>query len=178
MKLFEAYKRWRHTRGYGVHSPFAYKIVKEVLQDKRGYAYYAYQNLEEAACSRSEIKAARRLMRLAARMDVGSTFLPADAKKIFLSALKGADSKMTVFSDPKLLDRCRLICTSGNLIDIDTIIRLIDRPGRIIALKYAPDGWLEKIFNSLDEGLMLYGRCNALIFSRPGMQKVKYSASI
>lgn len=39
--LFSLYKRWRHTRGFGVHSPFAYRMVKEVVSPPRGYAYYA-----------------------------------------------------------------------------------------------------------------------------------------
>lgn len=39
--LLSLYKRWRHTRGFGVHSPFAYRIVKEVVHPPRGYAYYA-----------------------------------------------------------------------------------------------------------------------------------------
>lgn len=39
--LFSLYKRWRHTRGFGVHSPFAYRLVTEVVRPPRGYAYYA-----------------------------------------------------------------------------------------------------------------------------------------
>ncbi|MDO4319895.1 MAG: hypothetical protein Q4C34_04900 [Bacteroidales bacterium] len=38
----EAYKRWRHGRGFGVHSPYAYRMVSEVLRPQRGYGYYAY----------------------------------------------------------------------------------------------------------------------------------------
>lgn len=38
------YKRWRHGRGFGVHSPLAYALVCEVLRKQRGYAYRAELN--------------------------------------------------------------------------------------------------------------------------------------
>ncbi len=40
-KLAGAYRRWRHTRGFGIHSPFAYRLVKEVVSPSPGYLYYA-----------------------------------------------------------------------------------------------------------------------------------------
>ena len=33
--------RWRHTRGYGVHSPVAFRIVKECIRPDRRYGLYA-----------------------------------------------------------------------------------------------------------------------------------------
>ncbi|MDE6272422.1 MAG: hypothetical protein K2M31_05385 [Muribaculaceae bacterium] len=36
----EFYRRWRHTRGFGIHSPFAYRLVTEAIRPARGYAYY------------------------------------------------------------------------------------------------------------------------------------------
>ena len=38
-------KRLRHRRGFGIHSPWAYTFVREVLCPRRGYAYYAYCGL-------------------------------------------------------------------------------------------------------------------------------------
>ena len=32
--------RWRHTRGYGVHSPLAYRIVKDCIRPDRKYGFY------------------------------------------------------------------------------------------------------------------------------------------
>ena len=41
-------RRWRHTRGYGVHSPLAYSIVKECVRPDKKYGFYsdAYLDFE------------------------------------------------------------------------------------------------------------------------------------
>lgn len=36
----ERYRRLRHSRGFGVHSPWAYGLVREALMPLRGYGYY------------------------------------------------------------------------------------------------------------------------------------------
>ena len=38
-------KRLRHRHGFGIHSPWAFTFVREVLCPRRGYAYYAYSGL-------------------------------------------------------------------------------------------------------------------------------------
>lgn len=38
--MITGYRAWRHTHGYGVHSPYAYMLVTEVLDLPGGYAYY------------------------------------------------------------------------------------------------------------------------------------------
>lgn len=35
------FTRWRHSKGYGVHSPLAFRIVTECVRPPRGYAFYA-----------------------------------------------------------------------------------------------------------------------------------------
>lgn len=40
MSLRQLFIRWRHSRGYGIHSPYAYRLVKEAICPDRGYLYY------------------------------------------------------------------------------------------------------------------------------------------
>lgn len=41
MKVAGFFTRWRHARGFGIHSPFAYRLIREAIRPARGYAYYA-----------------------------------------------------------------------------------------------------------------------------------------
>ena len=59
-QIAESYKRWRHTRGYGVHSPYAYSVVKEVVRPGRRYAYYGYDDIDNAIDSNA-VRHARRM---------------------------------------------------------------------------------------------------------------------
>ncbi len=43
--LSRFYKRWRHSRGFGVHSPFAYEIVINAVTPGK-YSYYGYEDIE------------------------------------------------------------------------------------------------------------------------------------
>lgn len=39
-RLFDRFCRWRHSRGFGIHSPWAYRLVTEAIYPARGYLYY------------------------------------------------------------------------------------------------------------------------------------------
>lgn len=43
--LFQKYLRWRHSKGYGVHSPYAYRFVCDVLNPEE-YGFYAYHEID------------------------------------------------------------------------------------------------------------------------------------
>jgi len=48
--------RWRHGRGFGIHSPFAYRFVTEVLRER--CAYYAYHNIAKHFVDKKSAKCA------------------------------------------------------------------------------------------------------------------------
>lgn len=179
MGLGEAYKRWRHTRGYGVHSPYAYMIVKEILKTPKGAQYYGEGEIEQTIVKSSDRrwrKTAKFLLRLAARLDVGSTFIDAGLAKhkTLTTALRLANSRMSVTSEVQLIGNSRLLITNGETVSMEQLTDLLERPGRIILMLNAPAGWDKKLFEALDEGVMLHDKKSFLIISRPGMQKVSY----
>lgn len=46
MQIINRFRRWRHSRGFGIHSPFAFRFVCEVLNPPRAYGFYAYEELD------------------------------------------------------------------------------------------------------------------------------------
>ncbi len=181
-RLAEAYKRWRHTRGYGVHSPFAYSVVKEVIRPGRRYAYYGYEDIDCALGRGEGVRArrmARTLLRLAAFLDTDRVFMPNSHDTTpYRTALRAACSRIHITSAMHEAESCDLICSTGEYIPLERLVCLLRQPGRTLALRDAPDGWAGILFDSIGEGLMFHGRKNVLIFSRPDMQKVSYSILI
>lgn len=49
MKVAELFSRWRHTKGYGVHSPLAFRLLKHVVRPHRDVAYYGEEKLDSMA---------------------------------------------------------------------------------------------------------------------------------
>lgn len=173
--MFEGYKRWRHSRGYGVHSPYAYRIVKEVLQSPRGYAYYGYTNLGDGLSGR-ERKYLRKLLRLASYCDVGSAFIgKAKKNEAAVAALRAANSEMKIIREKGFIRDARLVIVDAGETDLELLKELSDRPGRILYINGAPRDWADSLFESMDEGVMFYGPHKILLISRAGMHKIKYS---
>ena len=97
--ISDAYRRWRHSRGFGVHSPFAYRIVTEALYPRHGYAYYIENDARLSSADAAEGRRARALYRLIIllRMERGesvSVRLADDAPQCWRKALRLAGARL------------------------------------------------------------------------------------
>lgn len=116
------------------------------------------------------------LLRLAAFLDVRSAFVPNDDQtSAFRTALLAANSGLKVTVAMAEIHRCSLITSTGDYIPLDTLIDLLKEPGRTVAMRGVPDGWAERLFEAIPEGLMFYSPDSAIVIHRPGMQKIAYS---
>lgn len=184
--VLEAYRRWRHTRGYGVHSPFAYDMVKEVVRPERGYAFYGYEEIDNYLYNgKSDTRLphvrrhARMLLRLASWLDIRTAYMPNDEPATpYYSALRSARSDMRITSAMADIDRCRLVASSGGFVSLELLQRLVAQPGRVLVLREPPEGWPRAIFEALPSGLMLYSRDAVIVVHRERMQKVAYSIKL
>ena len=43
--ILKRLQRWRHARGFGIHSPFAFHLITDVIYSK--HAYYAFSDIEK-----------------------------------------------------------------------------------------------------------------------------------
>lgn len=64
-------KRWWRSRGFGVHSPFAFRMITRVLCDE-GAHYYAFGEIDARCKDRHERRLARRLYRALVAVPVKS----------------------------------------------------------------------------------------------------------
>lgn len=67
-KLTDRINRWRHRRGYGVHSPAAFMLVKEVVCPQTGYRYYGEDRLDVTGMSGRDRLLCRLSLRLIGRL--------------------------------------------------------------------------------------------------------------
>lgn len=175
-------KRWRNSHGFGVHSPFGYQLVERVIKCTKDYAYYAYADIDR--CCRREhyhksiASEAKMLLRLVCFLKPHSFYLPPDSEKAFYLTLKRFNSTLRIVRNPAKADSCDIIATCGNNIPIDTLKDYITSPGKSILLKDAPESWSESLFEAIDEGIMIRGKKNTILISRPEMQKISYQMYI
>lgn len=177
--IAESYKRWRHTRGYGVHSPFAFTLIERVVHP-RGVRYYGYRDIDDA-CSASEhhvAEQARFLLRLLSTLRIESVYLPPSAHPAFIIAARCADHRMRVERDRELAGNCQLIGTRCEDISSEALCRHLSTPGNVVCLDKTSHAVADRLFEGLSEGLMFEGRDSLIIIARPHMQKVRYTVRI
>jgi hypothetical protein len=72
--------RFRHRKGYGVHSPFAFRFITDVIYERQ--PYYAYKELDAQLpfCKRFRVrKGLHLLLRVANHLQPKTIVLPKDA---------------------------------------------------------------------------------------------------
>ena len=89
-------RKLKHRKGYGVHSPFAFSIITEVIEEKT--PYYAYQRMQRTlvrgARTPISLKVATLIFRLANRLRVRRVLeLPCDGGYTLMPLLL-VDSRM------------------------------------------------------------------------------------
>ena len=179
-KLKDLINRWRHARGYGVHSPFGYELVTRAVHPG-DYGWYGYSAIEGAMGHDPDFsvrRQARMLLRLAAFLQPKSAFLPQGSHPAYHAALSAADSRMKIKRVSKLASECEMISSNADFIPKEVLIGNLRQPNHWIVVRDIPKGWADDIYNSLEEGLMFEGPRNLFVINRPGMQKVRHTMPI
>lgn len=172
------YRRWRHTRGFGVHSPLAFRLVETVV--KRHYSYYNYDALEaesNSSCARGvqvhRLKSRALLLhRLASRFPAEQVLFVGNVPEIFRKSILLAGKvkyseyqHLTVSVEPKKEDISEL----KNALQVEN---------EIVALFSATEENLLELIESLTGGVALIGRDALIAVSRKGVAPVSYTVRI
>lgn len=175
--ISEGYKRLRHTRGHGVHSPFAYMLVKEAVHPSPQYAYYGDLDIDNSFGNDFVVsmrRHARILLRLIVLLQPKTVYMPQGIHPAFPTAVKCADSSIILKRGLGDAPNCDMICSTDSKVPLDTLLEFISRPGSIIAIRKIPEDWVDRIFEALPEGLVLRGKKTIIAVNRPRMQKIQY----
>lgn len=80
--FFNFINRWRHTHGYGVHSPLAFRLITECIHPDDRYAYYADSYIQSMSDNEEMRRRLRLMVRLINILRVESIWMPECGKKI------------------------------------------------------------------------------------------------
>lgn len=112
MGIRERYRRWKATRGYGVHSPLAFRIVKHVIRPSRDVKYYGEERLEDSPQPFSIIRKSRLLLRFVAEMQPAYVWTSPGLPEIFVDAIRLAGCVVRIYDGkvfPDEIDKADMI---------------------------------------------------------------------
>lgn len=182
-RFIKQLNRWRHSRGFGVHSPYAYRLVCDVVRPNPRYGYYGYHDVERAVLearvgTSSESRFIRRaclLLRCVATLRPVSVWLPPSPPVGMTVAVeKGAGSRIT----EKPEDCELMVMDDPSAQDVEAIIRHISVPGHsLLVFGTSGAGLAAELGKVMTDGLVLYGLSTLLAVNRPDMPLVIHAVN-
>lgn len=178
MNLWKCYLRWRHSKGFGVHSPFAYRFITDVLNPGQ-YGYYAYKKLDLitdlAGVSRRNIRIRRFLIRLLVFLSAERMICYGNHIEEALDAAKALklDYRQADDSEGFLFHEKDFLYLDGGGLSESFIKRGLDSGVAIFAIN--PDDVVKRILKRpLERGLLFEGGDKMLLIPSDRMEYVAY----
>ena len=157
------------TRGYGVHSPLAFKLVKNVIRPKRNVVYYGEERLEDLPQPFSIIRKARILLRFVAELQPAYVWASSKTPEILLEAVKMAGGVVRIYDGdvfPDEIDKADLIILYQTRLTKKILSRQMKRKVEIAGFDLEPR-MIETLTQLFSGGVMLEGEKSLLIVNRP-----------
>lgn len=96
-RLWRQFTRWRHGRGFGVHSPLAYDLLTNVLNAPE--AYYGDACVEALFDAPRDLRRGRALLRLVARFHPRTVSIGANVDRRWVDVVRRTDSRAKTVRD-------------------------------------------------------------------------------
>ena len=161
-------RRWRHTRGYGVHSPLAFRIVKECIRPDRRYGFYCDPYLDfEYHDDRRGLRHARMVIRLLNLLRPTHVWMP-DADKRIIAAIRLVMPKLRIATQKKCPEATDFIIASG-IADPDRIWKKMDSQKECGMLIFGSTAQLSESIT-----LEIASRDFSILIRKKGMHFLKY----
>lgn len=177
MSVIARYIRWRHARGFGVHSPFAFRIVQEVLTNP--YGFYAFHDiditLEKERHPRPLQRKARMILRLANLIRPENVYLQPHIHPAFGTAIRAAVPRAHISRKINDATTADFIVTSEDYTDNPSLHKAINSVGKTVVLLNQPKQSILSLRKDFKIGLILYDLRDAIVFPRQSMNRIEYS---
>lgn len=147
----------RRSRGFGIHSPFAYDLVMNTLRDSNVYSHYAYDSLDAFGQSPYGVTLLRLIVRLIARFNPGEVLVSGDPSGVLARVVEiaGAQLASTGYSP-------EMVILAGRGDDpgaLDVAVRCVNAGGTVLLLDRRRDAQVaEAVKKSMDRGMTFYSR--------------------
>lgn len=172
--LLKYINRWRHTRGYGVHSPLAFRIVKDCVRPDSRYGFYSDAYLDfEYHGDKKDLKKARMAIRLINLLRPQRIWYP-DGDKRLRTALKMSFHSIPVATQKECPKNIDFIISAGSR-GIKRLWEQMDNSDECTMLifsriKEEETSGIEKV-----PTMILYGSNFTILIRRVGMEKYSYN---
>lgn len=159
--------RLRHKRGFGVHSPLAFMLIRDVVYPPRGYGYYVEDEIDAMCDNRSDRRFLCLGVRLAGRLQPKAVCCMSEKWEPVLTAGRRT-------ADPA--DADVVIDPHGRLSMTEITESLLSRHCEMTILtRHFPSSYCRGITSSHKDCLVLHGSYFTLICRRPGLSAVNIS---
>lgn len=184
MKLSEKFRRWRASKGYGVHSPLAFRLVKNVVKPQRGYTFYGEEQLEALSAARRDydstlLKRAKLLLRLVAELRPSFVWTAPGLPEIMLEAVRLAGAAIRLY-DGKIFPNehydADLIVIQGKKHG-SLLNSSFFKPGKSLLAFDVPEGVSESVGAMLPGGVVLQGGDSLIVVATADADVHSYQLS-
>ena len=178
--LIAEFKRRRSAKGFGIHSPSAFKFVTEIVHSQ--YAYYAYTELIDhvppGRNAGSLIHDALLLHRIAAYMIPEQFLIAGHRNGVLTEAVTKANSTTDVIHKPVATQRKSLVFASHGDFSRTELERYLTTEGNILILRGCKRCDILNLAGRLQTGIILIDSDIAIILVSEKMQLCVYDVRL
>lgn len=165
MKVSERFIRWRASRGYGVHSPLAFRMVKHVLRPSHDVIYYGEEKLTDAAlisrnyAMKRMVNEARILLRFAAELQPSFVWVSPELPELYRRALLLAGCVVRIFDGkvfPKEIEKADMTVIYDSQLNKSELKKAL-RPGKSLIGFHLNSRFVSDVIDTLPGGAALDG---------------------
>lgn len=177
MGIAEAYRRWRHTRGYGVHSPYAYSLLTEAVT--MPYAYYGYSRIDRllrpSARQSLTARRSRLALRLAAFLKPESICVTDQSARLLHTAVREGRPSARFYA-PRAVGKAAFVVSPTGDADEEILAERVREGAAILAFGISPEA-SRRIADCMGDGVGFIA-CDALLLvPRQQTAKAVYTAN-